>query len=127
MNSLRHKGVYVAPDKQRHTAQHDSFGNWILSGPSIRQGTLPGERIVDCIGRIGANALWLKEDGRLIRMVIPSITECQPIEQTPHAVWRSGIGLPAAVPMRKPLEEETGWTVDDLRDTGETVEQDEEN
>jgi hypothetical protein len=88
---------------------------------------LPGENIVDCIGPIGANALWVKEDGRLIRMVIPSITECQPIEQTPHAVWRSGIGLPAAVPIRKPLEEETGWTVDDLRDTGETVEQDEEN
>ena len=118
---LRERGIYIFTDGNRFWATWEQ-GGWILErcdavNPSLR---LP-EDPVGFVKQKVRGILSVSDTGKIHQLAFPPDEEGRPPIFPPKLeAWFHETGLRVA-PFRKPTILNTGWSVDDLRDTGENI------
>ena len=116
---LRERGVYILPDGNRCWAAWHHDG-WILDllGADDSTSLLPDDPVA-FVKQKARGLLSVSDTGIIHQLAFPPDEEGRPPRFPPKLeAWFHETGLRVA-PFRKPTILNTGWSVDDITDTGE--------
>ena len=116
---LRERGIYILPDSKSCWATWEQ-GGWILERCDADDPTwrLP-EDPVGFVKQKARRLLSVSDTGKIHQLAFPPDEEGPPPKFPPKLeAWFHETGLIVA-PFRKPTILNTGWSVDDITDTGE--------